>query len=117
MYISTAQASDEDSEKSSGRYITRSHFPFSATLLKSFENLKVLDHQTNLNLLLNVQLCLLLLFFLRTLLRVAAPTAGRDSGPAHFSELSPMGADPHDSSALRRSRKVVEYFWIPTEQE
>ncbi|XP_026783065.2 uncharacterized protein LOC113534448 [Pangasianodon hypophthalmus] len=71
VYISTAQASDEDSEKSSGR----------------------------------------------TLLRVAAPTAGRDSGPTHFSELSLMGADPHDSSTLRRSRKVVEYFWIPTDQE
>ncbi|KAK2848009.1 hypothetical protein Q7C36_009691 [Tachysurus vachellii] len=71
VYISTAQASDEDSEKSSGR----------------------------------------------TILRVAAPTPGRDSGPAQFSELSAVGPDPHESSILRRSRKVVEYFWIPTDQE
>ncbi|KAF7699006.1 golgin subfamily A member 6-like protein 22 [Silurus meridionalis] len=69
VYISTA--SDEDSEKSSGR----------------------------------------------TLLRVAAPTAGRDSGPAHFSELSSTGVDISDSNARRRSRKVVDYFWIPTDQE
>ncbi|XP_072551929.1 uncharacterized protein [Salminus brasiliensis] len=53
----------------------------------------------------------------RTMLRVAAPRAGRDSGPAHFSDLSPMGGDPPDTSALRRSRRVVEYFWIPTDEE
>lgn len=56
-------------------------------------------------------------FSLRTLLRVTAPTVGRDTGPAHFSELTPMGADAHESSALRKSRKVVDYFWIPTDQE
>lgn len=49
MYISTAQVHDEDSENSSGRYITESHEPFSATLLKSLENLKTPDHQTSLN--------------------------------------------------------------------
>lgn len=64
-----------------------------------------------------MQYLFIYLFIFRTLLRVAAPTTGRDSGPARFSELSPMAADPHDSSALRRSRKVVEYFWIPTDQE
>ncbi|XP_066540557.1 golgin subfamily A member 6-like protein 26 [Hoplias malabaricus] len=53
----------------------------------------------------------------RTLLRVAAPRGGRDTGPSHFSELSPMGGDAPESSALRRSRKVVEYFWIPTDEE
>ncbi|KAL7878700.1 hypothetical protein AOLI_G00096740 [Acnodon oligacanthus] len=52
----------------------------------------------------------------RTMLRVAAPR-GRDSGPAHFSELSPMGGDAPDPNPLRRSRKVVEYFWIPTDDE
>ncbi|KAI7802493.1 putative trichohyalin-like [Triplophysa rosa] len=51
----------------------------------------------------------------RTMFRVAAPRVGRDTGPAHFSELSPMG-DSHDSGFQRRSRKV-EYFWIPTDEE
>ncbi|TSK38517.1 hypothetical protein Baya_2933 [Bagarius yarrelli] len=71
VYISSAQVSDEDSEKSSER----------------------------------------------TILRVAAPTSGRDLGSAQFSELSPVGADPYDSSIMRRNRKVVDYFWIPTDQE
>nr|XP_055030975.1 myosin-9-like [Misgurnus anguillicaudatus] len=52
----------------------------------------------------------------RTMLRVAAPRVGRDTGPTHFSELSPM-ADSHDSGFSRRNRKVVEYFWIPTDEE
>ncbi|XP_026143143.1 trichohyalin isoform X1 [Carassius auratus] len=51
----------------------------------------------------------------RTMFRVAAPRAGRDTGPAHFSELSPM-ADSHESGFSRRNRKV-EYFWIPTDEE
>ncbi|XP_039548257.1 polyamine-modulated factor 1-binding protein 1 isoform X2 [Pimephales promelas] len=51
----------------------------------------------------------------RTMYRVAAPRVGRDTGPPHFSELSPM-TDSHDSGFLRRNRKV-EYFWIPTDEE
>ncbi|CAM4581461.1 unnamed protein product [Leuciscus chuanchicus] len=51
----------------------------------------------------------------RTMYRVAAPRVGRDTGPSHFSELSPM-ADSHDSGFSRRNRKV-EYFWIPTDEE
>ncbi|KAK7151996.1 hypothetical protein R3I94_008359 [Phoxinus phoxinus] len=51
----------------------------------------------------------------RTMYRVAAPRVGRDTGPPHFSELSPM-ADSHDSGFSRRNRKV-EYFWIPTDEE
>ncbi|KAK2894626.1 hypothetical protein Q8A67_011855 [Cirrhinus molitorella] len=51
----------------------------------------------------------------RTMFRVAAPRVGRDTGPAHFSELSPM-ADTHESGFSRRNRKV-EYFWIPTDEE
>ncbi|XP_056621967.1 myosin-9 isoform X3 [Triplophysa dalaica] len=51
----------------------------------------------------------------RTMFRVAAPRVRRDTGPAHFSELSPMG-ESHDSGFQRRSRKV-EYFWIPTDEE
>ncbi|XP_035381216.1 uncharacterized protein LOC118241195 [Electrophorus electricus] len=50
----------------------------------------------------------------RTILRVAAPKVGRDTGPTHFSELR---AHPPDNSPARRSRKVVEYFWIPTDDE
>ncbi|XP_076850994.1 uncharacterized protein LOC143501258 [Brachyhypopomus gauderio] len=53
----------------------------------------------------------------RTILRVAAPTAGRDAEHAHFSDLPSVGADRHDNSPVRRNRKVVEYFWIPTEEE
>ncbi|KAI2653490.1 Laminin subunit alpha-2 [Labeo rohita] len=51
----------------------------------------------------------------RTMFRVAAPRVGRDTGPAHFSELAPM-ADTHESGFSRRNRKV-EYFWIPTDEE
>ncbi|XP_052387234.1 calponin homology domain-containing protein DDB_G0272472-like [Carassius gibelio] len=51
----------------------------------------------------------------RTMFRVAAPRVGQDTGPAHFSELSPT-ADTHDSGRSRRNRKV-EYFWIPTDEE
>ena len=49
--------------------------------------------------------------------RVSAPRVGRDSGPSYFSDLSPMGAETPDAGAARRSRKVVEYFWIPTDEE
>ncbi|XP_051513204.1 polyamine-modulated factor 1-binding protein 1-like [Myxocyprinus asiaticus] len=51
----------------------------------------------------------------RTMFRMAAPRVGMATGPAHFRELSPMG-DSHDSG-FSRSRKVVEYFWIPTDEE
>ena len=54
---------------------------------------------------------------LRTMFRVSAPRVGRDSGPSYFSDLSPMGAETPDAGAARRSRKVVEYFWIPTDEE
>lgn len=55
--------------------------------------------------------------FLRTMLRVSAPQMGRDLGPSHFDELHAFGGERPDSAPLRRSRKVVEYFWIPTDQE
>ncbi|XP_038561844.1 uncharacterized protein LOC119893632 [Micropterus salmoides] len=53
----------------------------------------------------------------RTMLRVSAPQMGRDLGPSHFDELHAFGGERPDSAPLRRSRKVVEYFWIPTDQE
>ncbi|XP_045893337.1 myosin-9 [Micropterus dolomieu] len=53
----------------------------------------------------------------RTMLRVSAPQMGRDLGPSHFDELPAFGGERPDSAPLRRSRKVVEYFWIPTDQE
>lgn len=49
--------------------------------------------------------------------RVSAPHTGRDLGPSHFDELPAFAGDRPDSAPQRRSRKVVEYFWIPTEQE
>ncbi|KAI3370999.1 hypothetical protein L3Q82_023654 [Scortum barcoo] len=53
----------------------------------------------------------------RTMLRVSAPHSGRDPGPSHFDELPAFGGERPDSAPQRRSRKVVEYFWIPTDQE
>ncbi|KAM3609551.1 uncharacterized protein V6R79_016847 [Siganus canaliculatus] len=53
----------------------------------------------------------------RTMLRVSAPHTGRDPGPSHFDELPAFIGDRPDSGPQRRSRKVVEYFWIPTDQE
>ncbi|KAJ8344040.1 hypothetical protein SKAU_G00313690 [Synaphobranchus kaupii] len=53
----------------------------------------------------------------RTMYRVAAPSTWKGSGPAHFSDLSPIGAEPPDTTPPRRSRKVVEYFWLPTDEE
>ncbi|KAK1887426.1 Reticulocyte-binding protein 2 like a [Dissostichus eleginoides] len=55
----------------------------------------------------------------RTLLRVSAPLTGRDHGPGHFDELPAFGGAERPDSAPhpRRSRKVVDYFWIPTDQE
>ncbi|XP_032380594.1 myosin-14 [Etheostoma spectabile] len=53
----------------------------------------------------------------RTMFRVSAPHTGRDLGPSHFDELPPFGGERPDSAPPRRSRKVVEYFWIPTDQE
>ncbi|XP_035498083.1 ciliary rootlet coiled-coil protein 2 isoform X3 [Scophthalmus maximus] len=53
----------------------------------------------------------------RTMLRVSAPHTGRDPGPGHFDELPALGGERPDSAPARRSRKVVEYFWIPTDQE
>ncbi|XP_072241286.1 uncharacterized protein [Leuresthes tenuis] len=53
----------------------------------------------------------------RTMFRISAPNTGRDLGPSHFDELPAFGGQRPDSAPPRRSRKVVEYFWIPTEQE
>ncbi|KAI4825112.1 hypothetical protein KUCAC02_020810 [Chaenocephalus aceratus] len=55
----------------------------------------------------------------RTLLRVPAPLTGRDHGPGHFDELPAFGGAERPDAAphTRRSRKVVDYFWIPTDQE
>ncbi|KAG7521946.1 hypothetical protein JOB18_010245 [Solea senegalensis] len=53
----------------------------------------------------------------RTMVRVSAPNTGRDLGPTHFGELPAAGGERPDSAPTRRSRKVVEYFWIPTDQE
>ncbi|XP_060891967.1 GRIP1-associated protein 1 [Labrus mixtus] len=53
----------------------------------------------------------------RTMLRVSAPHMGRDLGPSHFDELPAFGGERPDSAPQRRSRKVVDYFWIPTDQE
>ncbi|XP_062246241.1 coiled-coil domain-containing protein 88B [Platichthys flesus] len=53
----------------------------------------------------------------RTMLRVSAPNTGRGLGPSHFDELPAFGGERPDSASTRRSRKVVEYFWIPTDQE
>ncbi|XP_035801019.2 uncharacterized protein LOC118469836 [Amphiprion ocellaris] len=53
----------------------------------------------------------------RTMFRVSAPHMGRDLGPSHFDELPAFGGERPDSAPTRRSRKVVEYFWIPTDQE
>ncbi|XP_026221205.1 myosin-9 [Anabas testudineus] len=53
----------------------------------------------------------------RTMLRVSAPHIGRDLGPSHFDELPAFMGERPDSAPPRRSRKVVEYFWIPTDQE
>ena len=51
------------------------------------------------------------------MLRVSAPQQGRDPGPPHFGDLPVMGGERPDSAPPRRSRKVVEYFWIPTDEE
>ncbi|XP_028304149.1 median body protein [Gouania willdenowi] len=53
----------------------------------------------------------------RTMLRVSAPQMGSDPGPAHFDELPAFDGDRPKSAPSRRSRKVVDYFWIPTDQE
>ncbi|XP_023266701.1 coiled-coil domain-containing protein 88B-like [Seriola lalandi dorsalis] len=53
----------------------------------------------------------------RTMFRISAPHTGRDPGPSHFDELPAVGGDRPDSAPPRRSRRVVDYFWIPTDQE
>ncbi|KAI1903888.1 hypothetical protein AGOR_G00000050 [Albula goreensis] len=53
----------------------------------------------------------------RTMYRVVAPSTMKPSGPTHFSELAPIGGEPPDTAPPRRSRKVVEYFWLPTDEE
>ncbi|XP_057693076.1 paramyosin [Corythoichthys intestinalis] len=50
--------------------------------------------------------------------RVSAPLTARDFGPGHFDELLPFeGKCPDSATAHRKSRKLVEYFWIPTDQD
>ncbi|XP_077423233.1 uncharacterized protein LOC144053077 [Vanacampus margaritifer] len=54
----------------------------------------------------------------RTMFRVSAPHSARDAGPGHFDELPPFeGTRPESVTGQRRSRKLVEYFWIPTDQD
>ncbi|XP_015227726.1 PREDICTED: inner centromere protein A-like [Cyprinodon variegatus] len=53
----------------------------------------------------------------RTMLRISAPQAGRDSGPSHFDDLPPFEGQRPGSAQSRRGRKLVEYFWIPTDQD
>ncbi|XP_029613331.1 uncharacterized protein LOC115196622 [Salmo trutta] len=51
----------------------------------------------------------------RSMFRVSAPRVGKDLGPSHFGDLSPGMGGEHEHP--RRSRKTVEYFWIPTDEE
>ncbi|KAM9814780.1 uncharacterized protein ACBT44_009832 [Syngnathus typhle] len=54
----------------------------------------------------------------RTMFRVSAPHSARDGGLAHFDELPPFeGARPESAMSQRGNRKLVEYFWIPTDQD
>ncbi|MEQ2295246.1 hypothetical protein AMECASPLE_012033 [Ameca splendens] len=53
----------------------------------------------------------------RTMLRISAPHTGRDLGPSHFDELPAFEGERPGSAPSRRTRKMVEYFWIPTDQE
>ncbi|XP_035252410.1 golgin subfamily A member 6-like protein 6 [Anguilla rostrata] len=53
----------------------------------------------------------------RTMYRVVAPSTRKGTGSAHFSELSPIAAEPPDITPPRRNKKVVEYFWLPTDDE
>nr|XP_057932217.1 uncharacterized protein LOC131131488 [Doryrhamphus excisus] len=53
----------------------------------------------------------------RMMFRVSAPLSVRDSGPSHFDELPPFEGGRPDSANHRRGRKVVDYFWIPTDQD
>nr|XP_040018780.1 uncharacterized abhydrolase domain-containing protein DDB_G0269086 [Gasterosteus aculeatus aculeatus] len=48
----------------------------------------------------------------RTTFRVSAP----HMGPSRFDELPAFEGERPDSAPPRRSRKVVEYFWIPSEE-
>ncbi|TNN42350.1 hypothetical protein EYF80_047491 [Liparis tanakae] len=55
----------------------------------------------------------------RTAARVSVPHTGSD--PGRFHELPAFGGggggERPDSTPPRRSRKVVDYFWIPTDSE
>ncbi|XP_048829618.1 uncharacterized protein LOC125706821 [Brienomyrus brachyistius] len=53
----------------------------------------------------------------RIIHRVTAPSARSSFGPAHFSELSPMGPEAPDTGPRRSGRRVVEYFWLPTDDQ
>lgn len=55
--------------------------------------------------------------FSRNMLRVSAPHIGRDLGPSHFDDLPAFGGQHPDSALQPRSRKMVEYFWIPTDHD
>lgn len=51
------------------------------------------------------------------MIRVSAPHFGGDLGPNHFDDLPAYGGQRPDSAPQRRNRKVVEYFWIPTDHD
>ncbi|KAK1161702.1 myosin heavy chain, skeletal muscle, adult [Acipenser oxyrinchus oxyrinchus] len=53
----------------------------------------------------------------RLMYRVAAPSSStrRNSSQVHFSELSPI--ESPEMVSPQKSRKVVEYFWLPTDEE
>ncbi|XP_078804340.1 uncharacterized protein LOC105353641 isoform X2 [Oryzias latipes] len=53
----------------------------------------------------------------RTVLRISAPHPGRELGPSHFDDLPAVEGERPNSAPSRRGRKLVEYFWIPTDQE
>ncbi|KAL0968638.1 hypothetical protein UPYG_G00269500 [Umbra pygmaea] len=53
----------------------------------------------------------------RSMVRVSAPRVGKDLGPSHFDDLTAGMGGEQEAGHPRRSRKTVEYFWIPTDEE
>ncbi|KAJ8002715.1 hypothetical protein DPEC_G00161820 [Dallia pectoralis] len=53
----------------------------------------------------------------RSMLRVSAPRVGKDLGPSHFDDMTVSLRGERETGYTRRSRKTVEYFWIPTDEE
>ncbi|KAL4648903.1 transmembrane and coiled-coil domain-containing protein 5A [Arapaima gigas] len=52
-----------------------------------------------------------------TVYRVTAPSAPKSSVPAHFCEVSPLTLEASDSAPPRRGRTIIEYFWLPTDNQ